>query len=252
MNKHPIALQLYSLRELAGQDFVAALELAAGLGYEGVEFAGYGSLPSEEMKDHLARLNLQAVSSHVSFERLQEHLEEEITYNRVLGNRTLVCPVPPQGFDQSSAENWRRFAKDLSEIGKRVADQGFRLGYHNHSFEFVLLDGSYALDHFFAAVDPQSVFAQLDLGWILHGGENPVGYLRKYAGRTPLVHIKDFDGENRQTDVGYGRLDLPTVLKTTLDTGVEWLILETEVYKISPPESIRAGLASLRRAQNDQ
>ena len=52
-NKHPIALQLYSLRDLAQQDFVRTLELTAELGYEGVEFAGYGGLSRSEMKDHL-------------------------------------------------------------------------------------------------------------------------------------------------------------------------------------------------------
>ena len=250
MNKHPIALQLYSLREMAAQNFVAALELAAETGYEGVEFAGYGGLASGEMKAHLDRLGLEAVSSHVSFDRLRDHLDEEIAYNRALGNHTLVCPVPPKGFDRESTESWRDFAKELTEIGKRATDQGFRLGYHNHSFEFVRLDGVYALDLLLDTVDPRFVFAQLDLGWILHGGEDPVEYLAKLRGRTPLVHIKDFDRDNEQTDVGYGRLDLENVLKAALDTEVEWLILETEVYKVSPPESIRAGLASLRKVQD--
>ena len=250
MKKHPIALQLYSLRDLAAQNFVEALELTAKLGYEGVEFAGYGGLPAGEMSDHLLRLGLKAVSSHVSFERLKDHLDEEIAYNRSLGNQTLVCPVPPRDFDRTSAENWRSFARELSELGKRAADGGFRLGYHNHSFEFAIVEAAYALDLLLETADPRYVFAQLDLGWILHGGEDPVGYLRKHKGRTPLVHIKDFDSDNKQTDVGFGRLDLANVLEAAEDVGVEWIILETEEYKISPPESIRAGLGSLRNAQN--
>ena len=122
-NKHPIALQLYSLRDLAQQDFVRTLELTAELGYEGVEFAGYGGLSSSEMKDHLDRLNLRAVSTHVSLERLRDHLDEEIAYNRVLGNSTLVCPAPPRGFERTR-ENWTALGKELTELGKRLLTRG--------------------------------------------------------------------------------------------------------------------------------
>ena len=244
----PIALQLYSLRELTEENFVQALELTAELGYQGVEFAGYGKLSSAEMKDHLERLNLKPISSHVPFQRLSEALDEEIAYNRHLGNNTLVCPAPPWGFADSE-EFWREFAKELTELGKRAQDQGFRLGYHNHSFEFKTYAGDYALDIFYEEADSRFLFAQLDLGWILHGGEDPVQYLLKYKDICPLVHIKDFDEHKKQTDVGRGTLDLPKVLDAANKADVEWLILETEEYEFSPAESVRAGLANLRTAQ---
>lgn len=248
MSKLPIALQLYSLRALAAKDFVATLELTAALGYAGVEFAGYGGLTSSELKDELARLGLTAVSTHVSFEQLQENLTAELEFNREIGNTKLVCPVPPKGFT-GSAENYRKFAKDMNQLGAIVSDQGFKLGYHNHSFEFEKYDGVYGLDIFYDNVDPKYVFTELDLGWTLHGGEDPAGYLEKFKGRCPLVHIKDFDAGNEQTDVGDGILDLPRVLATAKEVGVEWLILETEVYGISPIHSVKAGLANLKTAQ---
>lgn len=249
MKKHPIALQLYSLRELAKNDFVAALTVAAQLGYEGVEFAGYGGLASGELKDHLARLGLKAVSSHVSYDRLQNNLAEEIAYNRELGNDTLVCPAPPQGFVRN-LENWQDLAKELAALGKKAANEGFRIGYHNHAWEFEVYGDSYALDIFFETVDARFVFAQLDLGWILYGGEDPVKYLRKLAGRCPLVHTKDFDQNNKQTDVGCGVLDLENVLAAAAEAKVEWLIVETEEYKISPEESVKTGLVNLKKAQS--
>lgn len=69
-------------------------------------------------------------------------------------------------------------------------------------------------------------------------------------GCCPLVHIKDFDRGNKQTDVGCGVLDLEYVLAVAVDVGVEWLIVETEEYRVSPEESVKAGLANLRKAQN--
>lgn len=245
MEKLPIALQLYSLRDMAQEDFLKTLELTADLGYEGVEFAGYFGFTSSALRDHLERLGLVPVSSHVSFERLTEHLEEELEYNLDLGNYTLVCPAPPRGFE-GSVESWQRLGKELTEVGKRLSDRGLRLAYHNHSFEFEKFAGVSGLDILFEAVDPRYVLAQLDLGWILHGGENPIEYLKKFKGRCPLAHVKDFDSEREQTDVGCGVLDLPGVLVAAEEVGVEWLIIETEVYAISPTNSVEVGLTNLK------
>ena len=248
MKQLPIGLQLYSLRDAAAQDFVGVLRTTAELGYEGVEFAGYGGLSAGEMKGYLDELGLTPISSHISFDELSANFSEIIAYNKEIGSNTLVCPVPPQGFEQST-ENWKSFARQMTELGKRCADEGFRLGYHNHSFEFQMFGGLYGLDIFYAEADPKYVFAQLDLGWVLHGGEDPASYLRKFKGRCPLVHVKDFDASKEQTDVGCGELDLPGIIQTAHHVGVEWLILETEVYQVSPEESVKVGLKNLRAAQ---
>lgn len=248
MKKHPIAVQLYSLREQAAQDFIGTLELVAKLGYNGVEFAGYGGLSASELKGHLQRLGLVPVSTHVSFERLRDEFDAELAFNQEIGNKTLVVPVPPKGFEDS-AESYRQFAREMNELGKKVLEQGFRLGYHNHSFEFKRYDGVYGLDIFYEEADPRYVFTQLDLGWTLHGGEDPASYLGKFKGRCPLVHIKDFNLNKEQTDVGEGALNLSEVIQTAHEVGVEWLILETEIYKISPTHSVTVGLANIKAAQ---
>lgn len=248
MDKIPIALQLYSLRDLAAQDFLKALEIAAELGYEGVEFAGYGGLESETLAGYLLELGLVPVSSHVSFQELSENLEAVSEYNLDLGNYTLVCPAPPRGFVPSRS-NWRKLARDLAALGRRLAERGMRLGYHNHSFEFQKFDGVSGLDILYNEADPRYLQAQIDLGWVLHGGEDPLQYLRKFKGRCPLVHVKDFDENKKQTDVGCGLLDLPGVLEAAEEVGVEWLILETEEYQISPLKSVEVGLANLKAAQ---
>ncbi len=249
MKKLPIALQLYSLREAAAQNFVGVLETTAELGYDGVEFAGYGGLSSSELRDTLQQLRLVPVSSHVGFEQLKTSLAEVATYNLAIGNNTVVCPGAPKEYTDSR-EGWRRFAQEMTELGKQLADKGLRLGYHNHSFEFVKFDGKYALDIFFEESDPAYVFAQIDLGWVLHAGVDPGAYLRSFKGRCPLVHVKDFDGANRQVDVGCGALNLEDVLRASEEVGVEWLIVETEEYAESPVASVRQGLANLKAVRD--
>lgn len=250
MEKLPVALQLYSLRDLSRDNFTKSLELASDLGYEGVEFAGYFGLTSSHLRDLLGDLGLVPVSSHVSFERLKDHLDEEVEYNLELGNYTLVCPSPPQGF-VGDAASWKELGSALTEIGEKLSDHGIRLGYHNHSHEFTKYGEAYGLDILLDVTDPRYVSAQLDLGWTLYAGLDPAEYLKSLKGRCPLVHIKDFNQENKQVDVGEGNLDLPTILQTADEVGVEWLIIETEEYTISPSHSVEMGLANLEAAQDN-
>ncbi len=243
----PIALQLYSLREAASQDLLGVLKTVADLGYQGVEFAGYQGVSTNAIKDALAANNLTPVSAHVGYKLLKESLDDVIADAKVLGLPYVVCPAAPR--DQvTDAAAWKAFAKELTTIGQNLKAAGIAFGYHNHSFEFQKENGEYFLDTFFQEADPNAVFAQLDLGWVMHGGEDPVEYMQKFKGRCPLVHVKDFDSDNKQTDVGEGNLDLDGVVKALDPVGVQWMIIETEEYKVSPVDSVKAGFNNLKAA----
>ena len=242
----PIALQLYSLREEAGKDFPGMLKAVAEMGYEGVEFAGYGGLPAKELKKMLDDLGLRVAGSHVGYNLLTEQFEETVEYNLEIGNKRLICPAAPR--DQlTTGADWADFGKKLAEIAAKAQEQGIQIGYHNHAFEFEQFDGKYALDLLFENADPDLVFAELDLGWVFKAGVDPAGYLAQYPGRCPLVHIKDFKKDGNQVEVGTGDVDWSQVVKTAKEVGVEWYIIETEEYTMAPRDSVKLGLDNLRK-----
>lgn len=243
----PIGLQLYSLREDAARDFIGVLKSVADMGYAGVEFAGYGGLAASRLRNLLGDLGLKVAGSHVGFHELNEKLDEVVDFNREIGNHYLVCPAAPRELlaEGGSAE-WKAFAQQMSEIGAKVKEQGLQLAYHNHAWEFKTLDGEYALDIFYANVEPSNVLAELDLGWIFHAGVDPVAYLHKFKGRCPLVHVKDFKQDGPQTEVGTGDVDLAGIVATGPTVGVKWYIIETEEYNMAPVDSVRIGLENLR------
>lgn len=49
------AIQLYSMRDIASQDLLAAIDAAGEMGWDGVEFAGFFGQPPEAVKERLAR-----------------------------------------------------------------------------------------------------------------------------------------------------------------------------------------------------
>ncbi|NMB11566.1 MAG: sugar phosphate isomerase/epimerase [Firmicutes bacterium] len=249
----PVGLQLYSLREDTAKDFVGVVKAVAAMGYEGVEFAGYGGLTANRLKTLLSDVGLKAAGSHVGFEQLDKELNQVLDFNLALGNHYIVCPAAPwELMAEGKADDWKAFAQKMSEIGAQAKDQGLQLAYHNHAWEFKTLNGKYALDIFFTNVDPDNVVAELDLGWIFHAGVDPVDYLQKYKGRCPLVHVKDFKQDGPQTEVGTGDVDLAGVVAAAPKVGVEWYIIETEEYNMAPADSVRVGLDNLKAVIHKQ
>lgn len=248
MGKLPIGLQLFTLRELLAKDFVGTLEKVAALGYDGVEFAGYGNLEASEMKKVLDDLGLVAAGAHVPLDMLENELSAVIDYNLEIGNKFVSCPWVAEERRQS-ASDWKKLAESLNRIGEETKRNGIQLCYHNHAFEFEKFDSKYALDILYEHTDPELVKAELDIYWISRGGENPAEYIRKYANRVPLVHLKDVADDEAKSfaEVGEGTLDLASVFAASESSGAQWYIVEQDVCKRPPLESIKISINNLRQ-----
>ncbi|NLK08300.1 MAG: sugar phosphate isomerase/epimerase [Firmicutes bacterium] len=243
----PIGLQLFSLREDAARDFIGVLNEVAKMGYAGVEFAGYHGVSAPELKKVLNDLGLTPIGSHISYKELDENLSEMIEYNLEIGSPYLVCPSAPRYLlENATADDWKSFAAKMSDIGAEAKKHGLKLAYHCHTLEFEIFDGEYALDIFYDNVDPDNVTAEMDAGWIFHAGIDPVEYLKKYKGRCPLLHVKDFKKDGEQTEVGTGDIDLAGIVGVAKDVGVTWYVIETERYNMAPIDSVRVGLENLK------
>ena len=70
------------------------------------------------------------------------------------------------------------------------AEHGIGLYYHNHHIEFAKFDGKYMLD--IIAENSPAMGLEIDVHWVQRGGLDPVRTLQKYAGRTAMVHLKDY------------------------------------------------------------
>jgi sugar phosphate isomerase/epimerase len=256
VDRSRIALQMYTLREEAKGDFAGILRRVAELGYEGVELAGYGGLEAPALRALLDELGLVAAASHVRLERLQSALDEELDFAEAIGCRDLVCPSAPEG-RRETVDDYRRLAALLDEVGERCRQRGTRFSYHNHAFEFVRLPAAEpasagttarALDLLLGWTDPQLVRWEPDVYWIARAGDDPVAYLHAYAGRCPLVHLKDVadDAERSFAPVGAGTLDFGQICDAAQTGGAEWLIVEQDRSVGPAIESVAVSIANLR------
>ena len=234
----PIAVQVYSVREEAERDFAGTMKKLSEMGYDGVELAGLYGKSAEEIRDSIKAAGLTAISAHVSYDELAGDLEKTLQDYETIGCRYIV--IPWLGEDRRfGAALYEKTIKGIPVISEGCKKHGMTLLYHNHDFEFAkTLDGTYALDQLYAEVPADVLGAEPDTCWIKVGGPDPSEWLKKYSGRCPLVHVKDFRRKADGVDLlalGEGEQDFPTLVKTAKECGAQWLVIEQDDHPYGTP-----------------
>lgn len=184
----PIGVQLYSLREKVGFDFVSVLKRVADIGYKYVEPAGLWNVRPSEFKKVLDDLGLKMVSSHTPWARDPRILGEIMETAHTLGLNKVVCGYGAADFE--NMDTIKRTAENTSKMQEILAANGFTLFQHNHDFEFQRLDGKIKYE-IYKDLCPNVKF-QIDCFWSTNlGTENPVEMLKKFSDRTISIHMKD-------------------------------------------------------------
>jgi sugar phosphate isomerase/epimerase len=238
---------MYTLRDLAAQDMIGTLRKVKEIGYEGIELAGYGNATPADVANTVKELGLQVVGAHVGFGALQEDLGGLVAESQQMGNTHLVCPSIPG--DKRTAEGYRAFAAELESIAREMQSAGMTLCYHNHDFELNdKFDGAMGLDILYQNSDPALVQAEIDTFWIQKGGADPAAYIRQYAGRAPLIHVKDMTSDERRTfaEVGAGQMAWPPIFEAAEAGGARAYIVEQDICPGDPLESIKISLQNLK------
>ena len=246
MSRIPIALQLYSIRHECEKDLPGTLKAVAEMGYEGVDFAGYYGYDAPTIRAMLDNLGLKVAGCHTGLDTLLgDELPKTVEFNRILGNKFLIVPGLPEPY-RSSRAAWRKTADLFNEIAAKLKPEGMFTGYHNHHIEFTPLDGELPWDTFFGNTVPEVVM-QIDLGNALHGGADPVAFLKRYPGRARTVHLKEYSATNDKALIGEGDVDWDAVFTLCEADGVtEWYIVEQESYAYPPLECVDRCLQALK------
>lgn len=220
----PLSVQLYSLREEIQQDVEAVLRKVADMGYAGVE--PYGGIDFEKAAPLIKALGMQAASMHAALP-IGNDAPRILEMAAAYGVTYIICPyLPPENF--TTLDNIKAAATILNEANAVVMDAGFKFAYHNHDFEFQMVDGRPAYDILKELLDP-SVYLQVDTYWVKVAGYDPAALIRDLGERAPLLHIKDgpANREDPMTAVGDGVMDVPAIVQANA-AHVEWLVVELD------------------------
>jgi sugar phosphate isomerase/epimerase len=230
MGKLPVALQVYSIREDAEKDFVKAMQEVKNMGYDGVELAGlYGYTP-EKVRDILKEVGLVPISAHVAYQEFKNDMKKTAENYATIGCQYVAIPYLLED-QRYGSEFFEGFMADIPAIAKACHEAGIILMYHNHDFEFLkTADGEYILDYMFRIYGKEVWQVELDTCWTKVAGEDPATYMKKYEGRLPVVHLKDYNGGDplEFRAVGHGVVNFVSILDQAVAGGSNWLVVEQD------------------------
>jgi len=221
----PVALQLYTLRDLAEKDFDHVVNLAAEIGYTGVEPAGFPGTTPEAAGKLFRSLNLEVPSAHLPIP-VGENTAYVVDTAGLVGTPRVVSGLSRE--DYNTVDNIRWTADRFNEAAAAVSPHGLAFGIHNHWWEYLQVEGRTAVDILLEYLSPE-VFFQVDTYWVQVGGSDPASVLERFGHRAPLIHLKDGPclRDTDMTALGEGKVDLPGLISAG-GSNTEWHIVELD------------------------
>jgi sugar phosphate isomerase/epimerase len=249
MNKLPIALQLYSVRQDLEADFEGTLKKVKALGYDGVEFAGLYGRKAAEVSAMTSAIGLVPLSAHVPITEMLADPDGTMEEYRRIGCEFIAVPWLDEARRPGNAQ-YGSTVEEIKQLAGCARRHGLQLLYHNHDFEFVKIGGEYALDLLYESIP--ELMTEIDTCWVAVAGEDPARYVEKYAGRSPVVHLKDYylpgkkpekmyeligaetkgskdDGVFEFRPVGYGMQDFQRIMAAAEKAASRWFVVEQDM-----------------------
>ena len=255
-----ICVQLYSVRDKILPDYSnldTLLVQLSEMGYTAVEAANYndgkfyGRTP-QEFKAAVEKAGMKVLSSHTTrgltpeelasgnLEEAYQWWDQCIADHKAAGMAYIVTPwmeVP------KTLKDLQTYCEYYNEIGKRCRENGLEYGYHNHAHEFQQVEGETMYDYMLTHTNPENVFFQMDVYWVVRGQSSPVDYFNKYSGRFKILHIKDHREIGQSGMVGFD-----AIFRNAQTAGVKDIVAEIENYSCDVLESVKMSYDYLNEA----
>ena len=237
--KQNYGLQLYSVRDAAKVDFKKAVEDVAKIGYKYVEFAGFFDNSAEDVKALLDNNGLICSGTHSPWTDLKPGaIMDTIKYHKTIGNPRYIIP----GADLNTLEKIEEFVNVMNFAQPILAAEGIKLGYHNHSHEFIVMPWGSTIH---AELERRTnVEFEIDTFWAFNANLDPLATLERLKNRMSVIHLKDgfkantpdFHGA-RGMALGEGEAPVAQVRRKAIELGLT-MVVESETCQPSGIEEV--------------
>ena len=277
MSKPTIGVQMMMLKNKVEEIGIKeTLKKVKEIGFSTIELSQIPMTPEnvEKIKESLDELDMKVCATSASIKSMMpgmkiENLRDD--FDKIVADtKALNCKYIRIGmisFDcLGSKEKIIEYTKELNEMGRRLKEEGLELYYHNHHVEFAKYDGKYILEIMAEESNPEYLGFELDVHWLQRGGVNPLEWIKKLAGRTKIIHIKDYRISQtidlsggmevimrslfdmvQFAEIGEGNLDMKAIIDLAGETGVEHIFIEQDdTYGKNPFESLEISARNLR------
>ena len=258
----PLGLQLYTVRADLAKDYEGTIKLVKAAGVREVQAnLTQSSKNSADQRKLYDSLGLKWESIHAGGDALRNTPEAVIAEAKGVGIKNITCSFPLYPVDRAAImagpglEGWKKNADAFNKLGGLCKAAGMTFNFHNHNLEFRKVGDVVPFEFLLNQTDPALVGSEMDIGWVIAGGADPVALLTKYRSRIASVHIKDLkkdgipntDGKMVSAIIGQGIADWSKLLPAIKKAAVKTAFLEIEEpYDPSPIGMVQASAAYLK------
>ena len=234
-----IGLQIYTVRDFTKtpEELAETMKRIREIGYTHIQTAGAPST-IEEAKAYRAAADaagLTICGTHFSWQLIQEDIETAIEIHKILGTTNMGIGGMPAAAKESR-EALFVFIEAANRVAARLAEEGMKFNYHNHSFEFKKYDKKTVMDLLIENFDPRITFV-LDVYWLQHGGCDIRKMMERLDCRVDILHLKDMGacgGENGNTpyitEIGNGNINFEDIIPLGEKIGVKYFVVEQDLH----------------------
>lgn len=234
-------LQLYTIRDRfqTEEDIRSSFRTIAEYGYTEGQTAGAFINP-ESFAAAAKDAGVSICGTHYSWDKIRYELDDTMRIHELLGTTNVGIGGMPADA-RESVEGLKKFIDEANDVAAKLAKQGFKFTYHNHSFEFKKFDGKTIFDYLVEGLDPDNTSFVLDTYWVQHGGADVRATIERLAGRIEILHLKDMeachayataDGKSIAApaiiEIGEGNINFKGIIPLAEKCGVKYFVVEDD------------------------
>lgn len=241
MAKYTVSAQLYTLRDFlkTPDDIVKTMKRVKKIGYDAAQISGVGPIEATELAKIMNDAGVKPIGAHVALAAFREDVSKVIADCKDWGISYAAIPWLPR-LDYKTLTDWKKLFREFERYAKLCAKEGITVQYHNHMFEFEKFGvkrgtgGKTVLEMLYESTE--TLQAELDVGWIVRGGQDPIAWIKRVKGRMDQVHLKDWgvlDDKPVWRALGEGGIDWVPVIKACKTIGTTHFIVEQDDWPLT-------------------
>jgi sugar phosphate isomerase/epimerase len=234
----PIGFQSWTIKDELSKDFPGTLKMMADMGYRQIEmcspkgyeqigFGAFTKMKTSDIRKTIEDSGLSCPSCHFgSAEFKDENIDDRIVFAKELGLTQMICStfwLPKT----ATLKDYQAEADKLNKAAEKINKAGLHTGFHNHDFEFSMLEGKLIYDELMARFDPKLVKMQFQTQVIVHGYK-AADYFKKYPGRFISSHLSDWSADKKEVPLGQGVIDWKEFFDAAKKGGVKNIFVEMD------------------------
>jgi sugar phosphate isomerase/epimerase len=218
------------VEEAMKADWKGTLKKAVEFGFTEIEGGNDFASSPKEFLAYCTEIGIKAIASGTSLDPLMKEPQKYFDQFNELKLKYAVVYWPWMGGGPFKLDDCKKSAEMLNELGAKASATGLKLLWHNHNKEFQAMEEGLPFDYLMANTDPKLVNCEMDIYWVKKGGADPLEFLKKYAGRIQILHVKDMAAGTEQDFIcpGRGIIDFAPIFAEAKKQGIEHYFVERD------------------------